>query len=66
MRQMSPTLCPAALKNLAAAHSTLASEEAVLALALSLRRLVLSSTRPMSGMHHYWGKRGGQGRGKGG
>jgi len=62
---MNPPLCPAALKNFAATDSALASEEAMLSLALPLGRLVLGSTRPVSGMHHYWGKRGGQGRGKG-
>jgi len=40
---MGPTLCPATLKDFAAAWMTLAGEEAVLSFALPLGWLVLSS-----------------------
>jgi len=43
MCQMGPALRPTALKDLAAAHMTLAGEEPVLSFALSLGWLILSS-----------------------
>jgi hypothetical protein len=62
--QMGPTLCPTTLKDFAAAHMTLAGEEPVLSFALSLGWLILSSARPVAGMHHYWGKYGREGGAK--
>jgi hypothetical protein len=62
---MRPPFCPAALKNFAATYSALPSEEAVLSFALPLGRLILSTARPVAGMYHYWGKRGGRRRAKG-